>query len=253
MNIVRKPESQRGPQLAAQREGHRARDPHPRATLAPSWPSRMSRPGPRRRRSRPARAAGSPGWWPARTARTRSAATTPRRTTRRQPGERRRDAAPTMPASEMRALTLTRVRPRGAAGAPRPPASRRTPWTPRGSPARRGRATVDSVTTALASTQHRNARIAIVAPIAQRRPWLNRSRNGPISGATIANGSIVSPRNSATWPRAWPRRHLEEQRARQRDRHRGVAGGVERVQLDQPEQPESPAPSAWRRAAPGAE
>ena len=30
-------------------------------------------------------------------------------------------------------------------------------------------------------------------PIAQRRPWLNRSRNGPISGATIANGSIVRP------------------------------------------------------------
>ena len=41
-------------------------------------------------------------------------------------------------------------------------------------------------------------------PIAQRRPWLNRSRNGPISGATIANGSIVSPRKSATWPRASP-------------------------------------------------
>ena len=105
-------------------------------------------------------------------------------------------------------------------------------------------------TTASASTQHRNARIAIVEPIAQRRPWLNRSRNGPISGATIANGSIVRPRNSATWPRASPVGHLEEQRAGQRDRHRGVAGGVERVQLDQPGQPESPAPSAWeaRRA-----
>ncbi len=55
-----------------------------------------------------------------------------------------------------------------------------------------------------ASAQHRNARIAIVAPIAQRRPCANRSRNGPISGATIANGSIVSPRNSATWSRASP-------------------------------------------------
>jgi hypothetical protein len=41
-----------------------------------------------------------------------------------------------------------------------------------------------------------------VAPIAQRLPWLNLSRNGPISGATIANGSIVRPRNRATWPRA---------------------------------------------------
>ena len=55
-----------------------------------------------------------------------------------------------------------------------------------------------------ASAHTRNARRAIVAPIAQRRPWEKRSRNGPISGATIANGSIVSPRNSATWPRASP-------------------------------------------------
>ena len=55
-----------------------------------------------------------------------------------------------------------------------------------------------------AITQQRNARNAIVAPIAQRRPCANRSRNGPISGATIANGSIVSPRNSATWSRASP-------------------------------------------------
>jgi hypothetical protein len=42
----------------------------------------------------------------------------------------------------------------------------------------------------------------MVSPIAHRRPWLNRSNTGPISGATIANGSMVSPRNSATWPRA---------------------------------------------------
>ena len=46
--------------------------------------------------------------------------------------------------------------------------------------------------------------MAIVTPIAQRRPWANRSRNGPISGATMANGSIVRPRKSATWPRASP-------------------------------------------------
>ncbi len=62
----------------------------------------------------------------------------------------------------------------------------------------------DSVATDVARLQARNARSAIVAPIAQRRPWLKRSRNGPISGATIANGSIVSPRKSATWPRASP-------------------------------------------------
>ena len=64
-------------------------------------------------------------------------------------------------------------------------------------------ATLSPRCTASASTQHRNARSAIVAPIAQRRPWPNRSRNGPIRGATTANGSIVRPRNSATWPRAW--------------------------------------------------
>ena len=44
----------------------------------------------------------------------------------------------------------------------------------------------------------------MVPPIAHRRPCANRSRNGPISGATITNGSIVRPRNSATWPRASP-------------------------------------------------
>ena len=56
----------------------------------------------------------------------------------------------------------------------------------------------DSVTTAVASTQHRKHRIAMVVPTAHRRPWLKRSRNGPMSGATIANGSIVRPRNRAT-------------------------------------------------------
>ena len=43
-----------------------------------------------------------------------------------------------------------------------------------------------------------------MVPIAHRRPWLNRSRNGPSRGATTANGSIVIPRKSATWPRASP-------------------------------------------------
>ena len=44
----------------------------------------------------------------------------------------------------------------------------------------------------------------MVEPMAHRRPWLNRSRNGPINGATMAKGSIVRPRKSATWPRASP-------------------------------------------------
>ena len=58
--------------------------------------------------------------------------------------------------------------------------------------------------TEVARLHARNARMPMVAPIAQRRPCPNRSRAGPISGATTANGSIVSPRNSATWPRASP-------------------------------------------------
>ena len=65
------------------------------------------------------------------------------------------------------------------------------------------KATDEPPPTASARTQHRKARAANVVPIAQRRPWPNRSRSGPIRGATTANGSIVSPRKSATWPRAW--------------------------------------------------
>src|SRR3990170_3739238 len=110
--------------------------------------------------------------------------------------------AATTPASEMRPLALTRVRVSGSRRGTA--AARVTPYAlddtrqPRAS----GKSHVDSVVTAVARPQTRNARIAIVAPMAQRRPWLNRSRNGPIRGATIANGSIVSPRKRATWLRA---------------------------------------------------
>ncbi len=109
-----------------------------------------------------------------------------------------------MPANDSRALALTSVKPcgtrRGTA------AARVTPYAfdATSTPSAAGKSTVDPETTAEASTQQRNARRAMVAPIAHRRPWLNRSRNGPISGATMANGSIVRPRKSATWPRASP-------------------------------------------------
>ncbi len=112
--------------------------------------------------------------------------------------------APTMPASEIRALALTSVRlvgtTRGTAADRVMPYALEATSTPNAA----GNIHLDSVTTALARAQTRKARMAMVPPIAQRRPWLNRSRNGPISGATIANGSIVSPRNSATCPRASP-------------------------------------------------
>ena len=113
-------------------------------------------------------------------------------------------AAPATALSEMRELALTRL---SLSGSTRGTAAARvTPYAldaTRQPSAAGNSATVSPERTASASTQHRNARRAIVAPIAQRRPWLKRSRNGPISGATIANGSIVRPRNSATWPRAW--------------------------------------------------
>jgi hypothetical protein len=71
-------------------------------------------------------------------------------------------------------------------------------------PSAAGKRATESLRTASARTQQRNALSAMVPPIAQRRPWLNRSRKGPTSGATIANGSIVSARNCATWSRASP-------------------------------------------------
>jgi hypothetical protein len=111
---------------------------------------------------------------------------------------------PTMPDIETRPLALTRVkvsgRSRGTA------AARVTPYAldATSTPSAAGNSHTDSVTTAPASTQQRKALIAMVPPIAHRRPCAKRSRNGPISGATIANGSMVRPRKSATWPRASP-------------------------------------------------
>ena len=113
--------------------------------------------------------------------------------------------APTMPASETRALALTRVRSSGSSRGTA--AARVTPYAldaTRHAERRGEQPGRLVVTTDEPAPSTRNARIAIVAPIAHRRPCANRSRNGPISGATIANGSIVRPRNSATCPRASP-------------------------------------------------
>ena len=113
-------------------------------------------------------------------------------------------AAPTTPARPVRALALTSGR---CSGVSRGTAAARVTayaFDDTSTPRAAGNSHCESVITAVPSTQQRNARIDIVAPMAHRRPWLNRSRNGPISGATIANGSIVRPRNSATWLRASP-------------------------------------------------
>ena len=109
-----------------------------------------------------------------------------------------------MPASEIRLFALTRVSPGGWSRGT--VAARATPYAleQTSTPSAVGNIASDWVATASAISQHRNARRAIVDPIAQRRPWLNRSRKGPSRGATIAKGSIVIPRNSATCPRASP-------------------------------------------------
>ena len=124
------------------------------------------------------------------------------------------------------------------AGVRRLPWSRRTPWRRPARRAPRGTARASRRRSPRPGPSTGTPRIAMVAPIAQRRPWLNRSRNGPISGATIANGSIVRPQEERHLAAGLvvAAGHLEEQRAGQRDRDCRVAGGVEGVQLDQPEQ-----------------
>ena len=109
-----------------------------------------------------------------------------------------------MPDSDTRPLALTRVKSRGSRRGTA--AARVTPYAldETRTPSADAKTSAEPLSIDDASAQHRNARTAMVAPIAQRRPCAKRSRNGPISGATIANGSIVSPRNSATWSRASP-------------------------------------------------
>ena len=236
MNMVRKPESQRGPQLARSAKdtvpGIRIRGrPLRRAGRAGS-----ARPGPRRRRSRPARAAGSPRWWPARTARTRSAATTPPRTPtparRSAPRRRRRPCRP----GRCRPLALTRVRPSGqqagyggragdAVRLGRHEAAQREREEPRRLGRDRGRQPPDQER----ADRHRRAdrpAPAVAEPVEerpdQRRHDRERQHRQAEEQRDLAAGLA--------------RRDLEEQRAGQRDRHGGVAGRVEGVHLDQPGQ-----------------
>src|SRR5665811_1581953 len=111
-------------------------------------------------------------------------------------------AVPAVPTNEIREFAFTRVKPsgsrRGTADALVTPYAFEATRQPRAA----GNNAAEPETTASASTQQQNARMARVPPIAQRRPRRNRSRNGPMRGATIANGNIVSNRNEATSPRA---------------------------------------------------
>ena len=93
-----------------------------------------------------------------------------------------------------------------------------------------------SSTTAVASTQARNARVASVVPSAQRRPCRNRSSSGPMSGASSTNGAMVSTRNRATRPRASSVGQREDG-AGERDGEGGIRGDVDGVQLGEPGEP----------------
>ncbi len=111
--------------------------------------------------------------------------------------------APEIAAIESRELTLTSV---SSGGSSRGTAEARV--TPYALDAIRqvraaGKSQGESFATAPAITHKPAARTANVTPMAHRRPRRNRSRNGPMSGATTAKGSMVTPRNRATWPRAW--------------------------------------------------
>ena len=93
-----------------------------------------------------------------------------------------------------------------------------------------------SSTTAVASTQARNARVASVVPSAQRRPCRNRSSSGPMSGASSTNGAMVSTRNRATRPRASSVGSANTVPASETVRA-ASAGDVDRVQLGEPGEP----------------
>ena len=160
-------------------------------------------------------------------------------------------AAPATPASEIRELALTRL---SSAGSSRGTAAARV--TPYALDATRHAERRGEQRRPTRRRRRRRApstgtpRIAIVAPIAQRRPWLNRSRNGPISGATTANGSIVSPRNSATCPRAWSVGTWKNSVPASEIATAASPAALNACSSISRDSPLSPAPSAWvaRRA-----
>ena len=162
-----------------------------------------------------------------------------RRTSTPAPASGAETAAPTTPASEIRALALTSVIPSGSS---------------------RGTAAAFVTPYALEATRHaergREQHVRLVdhrvgEHPAQERPERHR-------GADRPPAAVAEPVEERPDQRRHDRerqhrhaeeqrhlaaglvgRHLEEQRAGQRDRDRRVAGGVERVQLDQPGQPAS--------------
>ena len=110
-------------------------------------------------------------------------------------------AAPPTFAIEIRELALTRVKPSGSRRGTAEAWVTVKALEATRQPSAAGKSSSELSSTS-ASTQHRKPRSARVTPIAHRRPCRKRSRNGPMNGATIANGAMVSSRNCATWGRA---------------------------------------------------
>src|SRR5699024_6381075 len=105
--------------------------------------------------------------------------------------------------------------------------------------------TGESLTTAPANTQHKNARIARVPPIAHLRLRGNRSRNGPIRGATIANGSIVNSKNDATCPSASSVGTVKKRVPASDTAMAASPAALNACGASKRESPLSPAPWAW--------
>ena len=240
MNIVRKPESHRGPQLArsanATAAGIRVRGRRPVRALVGRSRSSTSSPSPWLAStfcgSRIAQIGGEHEDHEA-------VAQRPLRAEGR--GQDRRAApdspAPTTPASETRALALTSVRSGGSRRGTA--AARVTPYALEATrqPSAAGNSQSDSVTTAVASTQQRKRAdrhgradrpAAAVAEAVeeradQRRDDRERQHRQAEEQRDLAAGLAG--------------RDLEEEGAGERDRDGGVAGGVEGVELDQAGEP----------------
>ena len=147
-----------------------------------------------------------------------------------------RREAPTMPASETRPLALTRVKSRGSRRGTA--AARVTPYaldetsTPSAAAKTSAEPLVDRRGQHPAEEgAHRHRRAdrpapAVREPVEERADQRRHDRERQHRQAEEQRDLVAR----------LARRHLEEQAAGQRDRHRGVAGGVEDVHLDQPVQ-----------------
>lgn len=126
-------------------------------------------------------------------------------------------------------------------------AERTTPYAleDTSTPSAAGYSSRPPVATAVAIVSASSARASIAAAIAARRPCGTRSSSGPITGARIAKGAIVTARYSATRPRASPvgtEKKTVEASATVMSMSPAELTACSSMSLPRPD---SPAPSAW--------